>query len=103
MNHLELRLLKCFCDEYGIDYYEVDNTLTYHENKKHLLSIARMLSQTLDTFEIERMTELQKQYMKEHFLSYYVACQLADETKSAEVGPPLKKPSFSLKAYIESR
>jgi hypothetical protein len=62
-----------------------------------------MISRTLDTFEIERMAELQKQYMKEHFLSYYVACSLAGETKSTEVGQPLHYSSFSLKTYIESR
>jgi len=62
-----------------------------------------MLSRTLDTFEIERMAELQKQYIKEHFLSYYVACSLAGETKSTEVGQPLHDSNFSLKTYIESR
>jgi len=94
--------LKRICDKYGIDYYEVDNTLTYHENKKHLLSIARMLSQSLDTFEIERMAELQKQYIKEHALSYYIACQMAGETKSSETGPVYNH-RFSLQDYIQSR
>jgi len=62
-----------------------------------------MISRTLDTFEIERMVELQKQYMKEHFLSYYVACSLAGETNSVEVGQPIDYPRFSLKTYIEAR
>jgi len=60
-----------------------------------------MLTQTLDTFEIERMAELQKQYMKEHFLSYYVMCQISGETKSSEAGQPLST-KFSLRTYIEA-
>jgi len=61
-----------------------------------------MLTRTLDIFEIERMAELQKQYVKEHFLSYYVACQMAEETKSAEVGEPYQQ-RFSLEAYINGK
>jgi len=91
------------CDKYGLDYQEIDDKLTYWENKKHLHSLVRMISRSLDAWELARMGELQKQYMDEHFLSYYVMCQLAGETKSAEVGPPYEEPSFSLKAYIQSR
>lgn len=47
------------------------------------------------------MSELQKQYMDEHFLSYYVLCQMAGETKSAEVGE-LYQHRFSLEAYSQN-
>jgi len=60
-----------------------------------------MLSQTLDMFEIERMAELQKQYVKEHFVSYYLACQMAGETTSKDIGPPIEEHQFSLKEYID--
>jgi len=103
LNNLELATLKRYCDKYGLDYQEIDNSLTFWENKKHLRSLVKMLTRTLDVFEMERMAELQKQYMKEHFLSYYVACQMAGETKSTEVSQPLNPNSFSLKTYIWSR
>jgi len=103
MNALEFRHLKRFCDKYGIDYYEIDNTLTYYENLKHLRSIAHMLTQTLDTFEIERMAELQKQYIKEHPIAYYLACQMAGETTAADIGPPIEEFKFSLKDYVNGR
>jgi len=99
LNNLELRTLKRMCDNYGIDYMEIDNTLTYYENKKHLLSLIRMLSQTLDVFEMERMAELQEQYMKDHFLCYYIMCRMAGETRSEDVGEVSSEPQmFSLKA-----
>jgi len=101
MNTLELATLKRYCDKYGLDYYEIDNTLTFWENKKHLRSLVHMLSQSLDVSELARMDELRKQYVAEHFLSYYVMCQLAGETVSAEVGTPSEEPSFSLQAFIQ--
>jgi len=58
-----------------------------------------MLSQTSDVFEMERMAELQKEYMKNHFLCYYITCQIAGETKSKDVGEVSSEPqTFSLKA-----
>jgi hypothetical protein len=99
MNTLQLRHLKRLCDKFGVDYAEIDNTLTYWENKKHLLSLIHMLSQTLDVFEMERMAELQKEYMKDHFLCYYITCQMAGETRSKDVGEVSSEPQmFSLKA-----
>lgn len=99
MNNLELRHLKRLCDKFGIDYQEIDNTLTYDENKQHLRFLIRMLSQTLDVFELERMAELQKQYMEEHFLCYYITCRIAGETRSEDVGEVSSEPQmFSLKA-----
>ena len=103
MNNLEFSTLKRYCDKYGLDYQEVDNKITYWENKKHLRELVKMLTRTLDVFELERMAELQKQYMKEHFISYYLACQMNGETKSTEVGQLPESPEFSLKAFIEQR
>jgi len=103
LNNLELRQLKRLCDKYGIDYYEIDNTLTYWENKKHLLSIVRMLLAANDAWELERYAEQQHKYMDEHFLSYYVMCQLNGETKSDEVGKLIEPPHFSFQEWVSER
>ena len=68
---------------------------------EHLRSIAQMLTRSLDTFEMERMAELQKQYMSEHFLSYYLACQMAGETTATDIGPPVEEHHFSLGEYVK--
>jgi len=102
VNNLEKRLLIRYCQKYGVDFQEIDDSLTYWENKKHLRSLVQMLTRTLDVFEIERMAELQRQYIKEHALSYYIACQMAGETKSTETGQPYNH-RFSLQKYIQSR
>ena len=101
MNALELWHLKRLCDEYGLDYQEIDDTLTYWENKRHLLSIKidRMgpLSPELRTWE-----SMEEQYMKEHMLSYYVMCLLDGATVSEEMGEiPPHYPRFSLETYIQ--
>jgi hypothetical protein len=106
LNNLELRHLKRLCDKYGIDYQEIDDTLTYYENRTHIRSIIKMLSQSLDVFELERMAELQEQYMKEHFIDYYITCQIAGETKSDETGEVPEIPEtqpFSLKDFVEKK
>lgn len=99
MNSLELWRLKRHCDKYGIDYYEIDNTLTYAENKKHLLFLARNIA--YDVFELERYVELQHEFMENHFLEYYLLCQMDGETISKEVAPSTE-PHFSLQKWIDS-
>jgi len=101
LNPLELATLKRYCDKYGLDYQEIDNSLTFWENKKHLRSLVKMLTCTLDVFEIERMAELQRQYIKEHPIEYYLACQMAGETTSTETGLPIEEPHFSLRGWID--
>lgn len=106
MNNLELRHLKRLCDKYGIDYQEIDDTLTYYENRTHIRSIIKMLTQSLDVFELERMAELQEQYMKEHFIDYYITCQIVGETESDETGEVPEIPEtqrFSLKDFVEQK
>ena len=103
MNNLELATLKRYCDKYGLDYQEIDSKITYWENKEHLRGLVKMLTRTLDVFEMERMAEMQNQYMKEHFISYYLACQMAGETKSTKVGQPSSDHKFSLKLFTEQQ
>jgi len=42
----------------------------------------------------------EEQYFAEHALSHYLACMLKGETKSKDVGEPISKPQFSLRALI---
>jgi len=60
-----------------------------------------MMDHSLDTFELARWESLQEQYMKEHFLSFYIACQMAGETTASDVGPPIEEQRFSLVEYIK--
>lgn len=101
VNNLEIAHLKRICDKYGIDYYEMDSSLTYWENKKHLMGIVNRLRLSLDCFELARMESLQEQYLKEHFLSYFVMCQLNNEATPAEVGKLPDSPKFSLVEFVK--
>ena len=95
---LELWHLKRICDKYGLDYQEIDNTLTYSENKEHLVSLIEVkVEERLDEWRSK-----EQQYMKEHALSHYIMCARNDETTSEETGPPLQ-PRFSLATYIQSQ
>ena len=113
MYPLELWLLKKFCDKYSIDYQEIDKTLTYWENKKHLQSLVI----DIPTYEPlamdpggliawkDRLAAWESQmewYLKTHFLAYYVACIDSGWTISEEIGEtPLHYPRFSLETYIQ--
>ena len=103
MNNLELRHLIRYCKKYEMDLQEIDNSLTYHENKEHLRELMQMIARTLDVFEMERMAEMQNQYMKEHFISFYLACQMAGETKSTKTGQVPSDHKFSLKLFTEQQ
>lgn len=75
LNGLEQYLLKKYCRKYGLDYQEVDSSLTYWENHEHLHSLVKMLCNSLDTFEIARMMELQEEYILNHPLEYFMSYQ----------------------------
>ena len=64
--------------------------------------MVRMLSRFLDTFELARMEDLEKQYIAENALTYYAACSMYGETKSEEVGELDTSPQqFSLKTMTD--
>jgi len=72
MNPLEMDILKKFCWTYNLDVQLIDRTLTYYENKKYLLSLIPKTTE-----DLIRDGESQKeQYMREHFLTYYVSVHL---------------------------
>jgi len=99
-------MLKKFCDKYEIDYQEIDNTLTYWENKEHLESLAipadyGSLTPDVSGWEASLAAwEAQMEwYLDHHFLEYYIACRDAGWTVSKEVGEVSSEPQiFSLKA-----
>ena len=115
MYPLELWLLKRLCDRYGLDYQEIDDTLTYYENKEHLQSLvwgARL--RVYGPLETDRSGFLQwenkeaewtaqmAQYLAEHLLEEYIAYRDAGWTVSEEVGEPLRYfPRFSLEEFIQ--
>lgn len=98
-----MRRLLQYCDQYGLDYQEIDDTLTYWENKKHLKSIVKMLRKTGDTFELARIESLQQQYMKEHPLHWYASALLA-EGQPRDLGKIIPAPKlFSLQNISKRR
>jgi len=98
LNALERWMLKRFCDKYELDYQEIDNTLTYYENKQHLVSLVMgPLSPNVDPRVWRAQME---RYQKEHILEYYVSAAMDGETMSDEVGEPYY-PRFSLARYIQ--
>ena len=119
MYPLELWLLKRFCDRYGLDYQEIDNTLTYYENKEHLqkLRLEAHLPPKgafgplgldlsgVSTWELaEDKWEAQMEwYLEHHLLEEYIAYRDAGWTVSEEVGEPYypRYPRFSLATHIQ--
>jgi len=97
MNALELWHLKRFCDRHGLDYAEIDDTLTYWENKEHLKSLI-IGEPDLNQWrgEMERYMD----YRREHFLQYYIDATRRGETTSKDVGAISTGSGFSLSAYI---
>ena len=120
MYPLELWLLKRFCDRYGIDYQEIDDTLTYWENKEHLQKLrleAHLppkgafgplgldLSGVSTWEQAEDKWEAQMEwYLEHHLLEEYIAYRDAGWTVSEEVGEPYypRPPRFSLATHIQS-
>ena len=108
MYPLELWLLKRFCDKYEIDYQEIDDTLTYWENKEHLQSLVipaygRLTADVTGWGRSLEAWESQMEwYLKTHFLEYYVACIDAGWTISEEMAEAIPHyPRFSLETYIQ--
>ena len=96
MKGLETYLLKKYCRKYGLDYQEVDSSLTYWENHQHLRSLVKMLCSSLDTFEIARMEDLQEEYVLNHPLEYFMSYRDPRERK-AKVQADSTPAEFSLR------
>jgi len=96
---LQLWRLKALCREYGVDFQEIDYSLTYDENKKHLMSL-------VPTQEKDSMREAKSQqewYMTHHFVSFYLNCAAEGKTSSSEEGDPPGQKRFSLSQWIIKR
>ena len=91
----QLRHLVRFCKKHGLDLYEIDGSLTYHENKKHLESLVPNFDQET---RLDEWATQEEWYMENHFLLYYISCILEGSTKSSTVGAKdTSKPAFSLR------
>ena len=102
MNPLILWMLKKYCDEHELDPQEIDYTLTYAENMEHLKSLVYDYGPDMDRWLPELDRYLAEQ--RKNFLRYYIYATKMGETKSADVGPPIKSAGagFSLATYIQS-
>ena len=69
MHHFQKATLERLCRKHGLDVQLIDDTLTYEENKKYLLSLVPKNLEDL----IENGESLEEWYMKEHFLTYYLS------------------------------
>ena len=84
MKPLERRHLVRLCKKHGIDTQEIDSSLTYWENKDHLMEIARILNGSIRMEEQEKrymteileMAEQEKWYMATFPLEYYRSLSL---------------------------
>lgn len=108
MNALVRYHLRKFCDKYGIDYQEIDDTLTYWENKEHLKSF--ILPNIEDQLKewgpyLREMRSEEARYMKEHTLSTFIIAELRGETVSDDVGDPqpLQRSRSPLATFIRRR
>ena len=102
MNALELWHLKRLCNKWEIDYQEIDSTLTYWENKRHILTIVAKMVYPLDPTVERTWKSLEEKYMAEHFLIYYICCIEDGLTISEEMGETSPHyPRFSLETYIQ--
>jgi len=96
---LEWRHLRRFCREYGLDEMEIDSTLTYWENKKHLESLVADFGQE---DRLDKWRSQQEWYLKNHALTNYVMHAREGKTVSKETGPPIEF-RFSLSSYIATQ
>lgn len=95
MNPLEFWHLKRLCEKHGLDYQEIDSSLTYWENKEHLKTLV------IEGEEEGTGDSMLEWWMQEHFLTYYVGCVQEGLTVSEETGAPIQT-RFSLKQWIIS-
>lgn len=103
MNALERWHLRRLCDKWEIDYQEIDSTLTYWENKRHILSLVAERVYPLDPLVKRDWRSLEQKYMEEQFLTYYVCCVEDGLTIPKESGHLLHYPRFSLEEFIHAR
>jgi len=92
-----MRHLLKFCQKHELDPHLIDSTLTYSENKEYLESLVPDFDPESN---MDQWKAAEEQYLAEHALSYYLACMLGGKTKSKDVGEPISKPQFSLRALL---
>jgi hypothetical protein len=70
MIYIEIKHLRDACDKFGVDPQEIDNTLSYSENKKHIHEMARKRGITEQEFSGEKEAMKQWKGQKTHYFDY---------------------------------
>ena len=100
MNPLILWRLKKYCQEHNLDPEHIDQSLSHEENMEYFRELTRDFGPDIERFlpELDRYLEDQRK----NFLQHYIYATKMGETKSADVGPPIRSATgFSLAAYIK--
>jgi len=103
MNALQLWHLKRFCDQHELDYQEIDNTLSYSENKDHLISLVHNFDSEAPFQRLPEWKSAEEQYNKQHILSFYITCIIDGSNVSEDVGDPQPPQRSPLATYIKSK
>jgi hypothetical protein len=93
MNYLQIKHLLKLCKKHKVDPYEIDSTLSYAENKKHMRSLIINPERDMDKWD-----SAEEQYLKDHPLWNYIMNTL--KTRHRKVPP--EPEGFSLRAYAQS-
>lgn len=99
MHHLQKKKLLEYCRRHSLDYQEIDDTLTFSENKDHLKSL---VPEQDPKDEMAYWVSQEEAYLKNHFLWHYIHCIREGKTKSSNVGnitniTEPQQPEFSLR------
>jgi len=124
MNALELWMLRRFCDQFGIDYQEIDESLTYSEAKAHLLSLVTdfcgidtlaqlghwhpAVTEAVKKARMSQWVTEQERYMQEYYRKNFLHIYIYEQERATE--PPETGSAtdifpwrFSLKQWILNR
>jgi hypothetical protein len=95
MNYLQIKHLLKLCKKHKVDPYEIDSTLSYSENKKHLQT--KVIDSNPEK-DMDKWRSAEEQYLKDHPLWNYI--MNTPKTRHRKVPPEPEE--FSLRAYAQS-
>jgi hypothetical protein len=91
MNRLEFNHLLKLCEKHGIDSYEIDSSISYAENKKHIQALI-----TAPELDMKKWGSVEEQYIHEHPLWDYITN--SPRRRQRKTVPPQPE-GFSLRDY----
>lgn len=102
MNRLEMYHLVKFCRKHELDVQLIDNTLTYSENKKYLVS---QIPNFNPSDKLKAWEAAKDQYFETHFLYAYIGYILEGKTKLVPSSNPSRpmEPHFSLRQHVKAQ